>query len=410
VIGLRRVRAYATIIAACLWAVWIVDMATPGAIDRLGKIKGTDFIHFYVIGSIAHEGRWDQLFDASAQYERAQRIVPGSRDTVYVPIESPQTALFFAPLTRYSYGGAFAFWVAITLLLYWCCCRSLWHACPALQRHQPAVIAVCAAFPGLYSTVLHGQTSIFGLCAITGGLLLLRGGRRFAAGLAIGCLAFKPHWLAAATLIFFVAREWRVMAGACVGAAGQVAVATLTTGVATMRTYAVVLRALPRIADLLEPKPGDSLRGFFQSFVPVDLLATVLFVATSLATVAIAAKIWRSRAPFEIRGASIVFALVLISPHVNAYDLIVLLPGYFLLANWLEDASEDKQSASMAALLCGLFFVPLLAGVPAVARLAFSVPAMAALLGLLARLAARVAETRSPALAESAYVQRCSIS
>jgi len=47
----RRIRAYSIIMAAVLWTMWLVDVATPGAIDRLGKIKGTDFLQFYVGGS-----------------------------------------------------------------------------------------------------------------------------------------------------------------------------------------------------------------------------------------------------------------------------------------------------------------------------------------------------------------------
>ena len=80
-----------------MWTVWLVDMSVSGPTDRLGKVKGTDFLHFYVMGSIAHQGRWEQLFDVQAHYARGQAVVPGSAE-LYIPIESPQMALVFAPL------------------------------------------------------------------------------------------------------------------------------------------------------------------------------------------------------------------------------------------------------------------------------------------------------------------------
>jgi hypothetical protein len=89
-----------------MWAVWLVDMSGPGPIDRFGKVKGIDFLHFYVMGSIAREGRWDQLFDAEAHVSRARAIVPGSADIVFVPIERPQIAMAVAPFASQRYTAA----------------------------------------------------------------------------------------------------------------------------------------------------------------------------------------------------------------------------------------------------------------------------------------------------------------
>src|ERR1700722_17387704 len=118
VITARRLRAYATLVAVCLWTVFAIDMATPGPLDRLGKVKGTDFVHFYVIGSIAREGRWSELFDAGAQYARARMIAPGSHELLYVPVESPQLALLAAPLTTFGYTRALAIWLVLGVTIY----------------------------------------------------------------------------------------------------------------------------------------------------------------------------------------------------------------------------------------------------------------------------------------------------
>jgi hypothetical protein len=385
-ITLTRLRGYATVLAVCMWTIWVVDFSVAGPIDRLGKVKGTDFLHFYVTGSLAHEGRWEQLYDARAQYERASVIAPTSSDTVFIPVESPQMALLFAPLAVHRYPVALAMWLAVIIVLYAGCCVMMWRLCRALGEHRYLVVASCVAFPGLYSVVLHGQLSCLGLACVTSALIALRRGWTLTAGLALGLLVFKPHWAVAAGVVFFAAREWRVVAGTVLGAVAQLALTSVVVGSHVMAAYARALRSLPRIAALLEPQPGDSLRSFFKLLVPYEPVALALYGASALATVLVASKIWRSRAPLEIRYSAIVLAMILISPHVGAYDLVLLAPVYFLLANWLARSGHTSHRTALTGLLCASFIAPISGGLPPLIRIQLSVSAMAALVILLWRI------------------------
>ena len=69
--------------------------------------------------------------------------------------------------------------------------------------------------------------------------------------------------------------------------------------------------------------------------------------------------IWRSRASVEIRHAALVLALVLISPHVGAYDLVLLAPVYFLLANWLARTADASHRGALVGLLSAAFVAPI---------------------------------------------------
>jgi hypothetical protein len=383
----KRLRAYATIVAVTMWTIWLVDMSVGGPTDRLGKIKGTDFLQFYVIGSIAREGRWEQLFDVQAYTAREQAVAPGSAETLYLPVQSPQLALVFAPLASHPYTVALAWWLAVVFALYACSCFLMWRDCTALHAHRDIVIASSVAFPGLYSEVLHGQTACFSLAAVAIALFALRREQGFAAGLALGSLVFKPHWVLAAGAVFFFAREWRVVAGTAVAAAAQVAVTYLLLGASVMTAYWRMLRAVPGLADLLEPQPGDSLRGLFKALVPFEPAALLLYGAAASVTLLIAARVWRTNAAVEIRLSAIVLAVVLISPHVNEYDLILLAPVFFLLANWLVLSPGDSRGRALSTWLCLLVAAPLLGAFPAILRVQFSVTAMAAILFLLWRIA-----------------------
>jgi hypothetical protein len=378
--AVSKIRRYATLLATVSWAVWLFDVSGSGNVDRLGKVKGTDSLQFYVGGSFVRDGRLQDFYDVQAQYVRAQTIAPASRDTLYMPVQSPQTALAFAPLSALPYVVAVTIWLAIIVLLYLAACWWIWRHCLALHAYRSEAITGVVAFPGLYSTVLHGQTSAVALLCVTAALIALWRGRRIAAGVALGCLVFKPHWLAAGIAVFVVAREWRVVAGALTAAVAQVGVTYAVAGAAAMNGYWKILVSVQRIGDLLEPRPGDSLRSFFKVFVPSAPAALILYVAASCAALAITARIWRSDARFELRASAVVIATILISPHAFAYDLILLAPVFMLLANWLSDTPSDPRARVISWSLCALFLAPLLAAVPAPIRLQFSVTAMATLL------------------------------
>ena len=82
-------------------------------------------------------------------------------------------------------------------------------------------------------------------------------------------------------------------------------------------------------------------------------------------------------------------AMILISPHVNAYDLILLAPVVFSLANWLVFSAGDSRARPLSAWLCILMVAPIIGALPPILRLQFSVTAMAALLFLVWRIARR---------------------
>jgi alpha-1,2-mannosyltransferase len=401
-VTLKRIRVYATLIAATLWTVWVVDFSGPGVVDRLGKVKGTDFLQFYVGGSFVREGRLNQLYELQALYARAQAIVPDSRETLYVPMQSPQTLFAFSPVSVFPYPVAVTIWIAVIMLLYAASCVMTWRYCTALHRYRAETLACAVAFPGLFSTVLHGQTSAVALLFVATALFALRHGRPFIAGLAIGCLAFKPHWLLAAGAVFMAVREWRVVAGALTAAAGQTGITFLLVGPAVMSAYWRTLQTVQRLGDVLEPYPGDSLRSFFKVFLPWEPVALLAYLLGAVATQYLAMRIWRSRAPFEVRSSSVVLATLLVSPHAFPYDLILLAPVYFLLANWFADHPSRPPSRAISYTLCVLFVAPLLRMLPAPLRLQFSVTAMALLLVWLWQ-AARSGETTASIRSETPH-------
>jgi hypothetical protein len=93
--------------------------------------------------------------------------------------------------------------------------------------------------------------------------------------------------------------------------------------------------------------------------VPSSPIAFGLYVASSLAVLVLAVKSWRSGGPLALRYSALLFATVLVSPHLTVYDLAVLAPAFLLLA----DSGEGRKQPGLGAippllyLLYGLFLI-----------------------------------------------------
>ena len=96
----KRLRAHGLLLALSLWSVYIRNITTPGLLDRAGNLKGTDFLHFYTLGSLALAHRGSDLYDMKTQSELAAQRVPAAAGIQYLPLYPPQVSILFAPFAR----------------------------------------------------------------------------------------------------------------------------------------------------------------------------------------------------------------------------------------------------------------------------------------------------------------------
>jgi alpha-1,2-mannosyltransferase len=388
-----RLRAHALLLALCLWGVLAAGLATPGLRDRSGLLKGADFLQFYVFGSLARDGRTEALYDYSAHVALAERRVPESRGTTFLPVYGPQVALFFAPLSVFAYGPALTLWVVASALLYALCVLAVWRTCPRLSPHGRTVALLALAYPPLFSLIGHGQTSALALASFTASWLALRGGHRFAAGLALGCLAYKPQLALGAGLVLLAVGEMRIVAGAVVAAAFQLAWGAFQTGSAATLGYATMLTSLGSLAPTLGFKLHQMhcLRAFFDLLLPGPV-AKLAWAASALVALVLAIRIWRSALPLALRFAALLVATALVNPHQYMYDLVILAPAWLLLADAALARPAPPWAPLLRVLLYAAFVLPALGPLARVTHLQLSVLAMGAILVLLERVARKGAE------------------
>lgn len=386
----RRITLHALLLAVCLWSVYAIDLATPGLRDRAGHIKGADFLHFYTAGDLVKNGRLQPLYNPPALAAYQQALVPQSTHTYFVASYGPQVYLPFSLLARLPYGWAALVWALLNCALYFGCCYALWRCCPRLQPYAGAVSLLALAFPGFFNLIAFGQTSGPALVLFTLAFLALRSRRNFLAGLAVGSLIYKPQLGLAAAVVFLLAAEWKIVAGALAAAAAQLSFAWGWFGSTVMKQYFHSLLRTSQALPFIEPKlyQMHCLRGFWLLLLPWRNIAGALYALTAVAVLAAAVLCWRSRASLRLRFAALLVASVLVAPHLIIYDLIILAPAFLFLGDWALERTEAATVPGLRVFLYLAYALPLLEPLAKASHVQFSVLAFAVLFGWI-RLATR---------------------
>jgi len=396
-----RIRRQALLLAIALWLGYAATIATPGLRDRFGHLKGADFLHAYVLGTVALEHRGNALYDARIQRDIAEQRVPESTGDYFLPVYGPQYSLIWAPFSRLPYLWAAALWMLLSAAIYAACCYAIWQPCPNLQAHPTTVVLAAAAFPGFFALITFGQNSALALAAFTATFFALRARREWLAGLCLGLLAYKPQLALVPACVFVatclypyagadlkgyafrravkgttneaplgaeVAAEsqlaatarsaaLKIILAAIISIAAQFGAAWVWFGPAPLITYTHVLTHLNTAAPILEPKPYlmHSLRAFWNLLLPWPHAALILYLLTALATTWLTVICWRRPAPLEHRYAIMLLATVLVAPHLTVYDLVILAPALLWIADWLQTHAAPR-TAWLVYLSCLLPF------------------------------------------------------
>src|SRR5262245_43302362 len=373
-----------------------------------------DFAHFYTQGVIAREHDAASLYDINRMADVAQRVLPGHQRVLYPPVYGPQVSLLFRPIAMLPYVPARHLWLAITVLVYGLCTYAIWRTCPRLADKPGTTALLLVAAPALHYLAGFLQVSVVGLVCVTAGYLALRANRPFLAGLAFGSLAYKPPlafgvgvvlacaavqgaWRRASALRYRspeglrhngTVDDRRLMFGAIVAAVAQLAIGTLYWGPSILPAYFDALRRLPDVTNAMEPNKYHmhSWRTFFDLLGLPASFSFGAYLLMSGITLAVAVLCWIRTGPLALRFAALMIATVLVDPHLYAYDLVLLIPAFLVLWDWvLGEADRPLRQYSFNSVFVWLLYMcylsPLFVTLADVAHLQLS-PLLLGLLGL----------------------------
>ena len=399
----KRVRGHAVLLGLVLWGGYAFNISTPGLKDREGQLKGADFLHVYVLGDIARLHDAGMLYDAPRQAALGSQLIHQDPGETYLPVYGPQYSLLFRPLADLPYGWAAATWMLTSALVYFLCCGLLLKAFPRLREDRTTIFVLAAAFPGFFYLIASGQNSILALIAFTCAFFCFRARMPLLAGMALGILMYKPQFGVMAAAVFVLTLEWRVILGALITGGGQLLAGAAYYGRSALDAYFAQIVHINQNASALEPHLDrmHSLRAFWSLLLPWHAAASLLYAFTALGVIAITVWCWKSKAPFDLRFAIFLLGSALIDPHLTDYDLVMLMPAFFVIGDRILLGPESNQRDAARVLTYVAFCLPLFGPMLKVVHVQLSVPAYVTLFLVVAsvlRKGLQEASAREPAL------------
>ena len=297
---------------------------STGTLDSRGRPLGTDFSQVWTAGRMVLDGRAAEVWNWDS-HRAVQQAVHGPRLAEWYGWHYPPPFLLVAAaLASLPYLPALFVWQAATLLPFaWLIRR--------FTGRREAWLFVLAA-PVTLICLMHGHNGFLTALLLGGGLMLLEK-QPFVAGLALGCLVYKPQFALVLPLLLLALWNWRAIAGA---AAASLALIGITLAIWGWPVWQAFIDSLPLTQSVVIEQgrtgwekimsPFSAVRGWGASIEFAYLVQAVFTVA------AIAATLWLARtARPDVRNAAVAAAVLISTPYVLDYDFVVLLAGLAFL-------------------------------------------------------------------------------
>jgi hypothetical protein len=319
--------------------------------DPMGRPVGTDFLRLWTASYALLNGEERAIYDPDVFFALERTVTQPATPDFYPWNYPPSSFLIVYPLALLPYLQSLAAWLALGFAGY---LTALWRIFP-----KPLTLWVGLAFPAVFWTVTHGQTSFLTTSLFCWGLLQLPG-RPVLAGILFGALTFKPHLGLLLPVALVAGRHWRAVAAAALTAISSAAVSVVLFGTGA---WADFLASTTDTRSMLESGMHFGHYYKLQSvFAAARLLGSPMLVAYSLqALVALGAAtavFWVWRRPTgdpDMKNAALIAATPLSTAFIFDYDLMLLAPAIAWLAR---KGVTDTALPYERTILVGAFLAP----------------------------------------------------
>jgi hypothetical protein len=335
-------------------------------IPDLAYDQRLDFNYFYGAAEMARHGDADNLYPdcRPGHYPKCSQIIyyPGNpifrdptideyskataivRGSYFAP---PAGAYLQAPLTYLSFKAAYWSWSLLSLGALGGFVLLAWRAGSGIVE-LPFLILGVVAFKPVHEVLIMGHFALFFALALTGGFLLLRGGKPDLAGLAFSVLALKPQWAVLPAIYLLVIGERRAFAVMAIASGAVFLVPFLIAGPETLPKY---LRFLKDVYDynLIEAPHMLSWNGFLFKLNAAPVDKPVYYALTLISVVPLLVVWWKG--DFYLGVAATVTAMLLLSNHSVWYDWAILIVAALFLVLRAPSMSRTQRVEMWVVLL-----------------------------------------------------------
>jgi len=346
----ERLRVYPKIFLvayALSFTVWL--MTLHGIVSPEGKPIGVDFQVNWAGSEMALRGQPSAIYDMKKFHALEQKEV-GQRTFLAPWIYPPTFLVIVLPTALLPYLWALGIWMMLTFAGY---SLVLWKIIPRTETFWPVL-----AFPGAFANLMNGQNGLLAFSVLGGALLSLES-RPLLAGAFFGLLSYKPPMGVLVPLVLAASGRWRAFFAAAATAIALAGISLVMFGAETWRAF---LNSLGFTSHQIIQNGEVQFYTMQTVFAGARLLGGGITVAylSQIVAAAIAATIvvwiWRRDTKFELKASALVAGIVLVSPYIIYYDLVVL----GLPIAWL--ALEGRRSEFLPfekSLLVVAWFLPL---------------------------------------------------
>jgi arabinofuranan 3-O-arabinosyltransferase len=337
--------AHAVYLAASYWqGIWLIG---PD-----GRRIPTDFVDVWAAGRLALEGQAAAAYDWPT-HKAMEVLALGHPFHGYFGWHYPPTFLFVAAsLALMPFTAAYVLWIFGTFPAYLAAIRAI------VGERSGWLLA--AAFPAVLSNFVVGQNGFLSAGLFGGGLLFIER-RPVVAGVLLGLLTYKPHLGVLVPIALIAGGYWRVFVTASIVAALMAAASWAAFGMEAWQTFVANIGHTSQAflsngwADWGKLQTAF---GLVRTLGGSEPLAWTVQAIVALAAAAGAAFVWRGRAAYEVKAATLSTAALLATPYLYTYDLVVLavpLAFLFRLARARGFLAYEMAGVGLACLLVLIF-------------------------------------------------------
>jgi alpha-1,2-mannosyltransferase len=315
----RRLAAYPKLfllVYVASAAVWL--MRSKGLIDPAGHPIGADFIDPWSASWLALHHSPQAVYDVPRLWS-VERIAVHYPNVGFAGFHYPPVyLLLIVPLALMPYAWSLLAWTVATFAAY---LATIWEIDPEREALWLAI-----AFPGALVNLTNGQNGFLTL-GLLGGALLTLERRPLLAGVMFGLMSYKPQYGLLVPIFLIATGRWRAIAAAAVTVA---MLAGLSLAIFGAQTWQAFFASIAFTRQVVLEQGGSGFEKLQSAFAAARLwgfsvaTAYALQAATSLIAALAVIWIWRRTANFALQTAALATAVLLTTPYMMDYDLVIL--------------------------------------------------------------------------------------
>jgi glycosyl transferase family 87 len=300
---------------------WIQYLRAPSL--RLGQ-GYPDFVIYSALGRQLVRHGFGGIYDLGVQ-QHFQELVTGSPTRVLPYISPPYLAPLWWPFGWLDLKSGYVVWGSVTILLIVCAIALVVRAASFERRTAWAVALLALAWVPALATVLQGQTTGLVLLGLAAAAVFWIAGREIEAGGVTFLGLVRPHMVLAVPVLYAIRSRGRALP-ILAETALVVCVFTLPlVGIDNWRAYLQLVLPWLVHGETLKSVAFEQARYSLRGLLDAGGLPAPAVVAV-LGAVALAVVVsWLRGAPRrEVDVAIAITASVVLSPHQNLHDLLLL--------------------------------------------------------------------------------------